>query len=107
MEPGKEKWINDVLGSLNGLHRAEPSPFLFAKIRNRLSADSVVYVSTRAVWLTAASFALLLAVNWRVLNQPASSATTQATELNTVVTDMQLYPTDNQLYDNLWSGQNY
>jgi len=107
MEPGKEKWINDVLRSLDGLQRAEPRPFLFAKIRHRLSIESVVYVSPRAVWITAVSFALLLAVNWRVLKQPASSAITQATELNTVVTDMQLYPTDNQLYDHPWSGQNY
>lgn len=32
----KDKWINDTLESLNGIKQAEASPFLFAKVLNRV-----------------------------------------------------------------------
>lgn len=108
MKPEKEKWINDVLRSLDSLQRAEPSPFLFAKIRDRLStAPAPVYVSVRVVWLTAASLALLFFLNWQILNQSARPNLPPISELNTVVSEMHLFPASNQLYDNLWSEQNY
>ncbi len=107
MDQEKETWINNVLGSLANTHRAEPSPFLFAKIRNRLIPEQqTVYVSAKTAWTISASFALLVLLNWQVLNQPATSSTHQADELTTVVSGMQLYPTTNQLYD-VWSEQNY
>lgn len=107
MEPKEDKWINDVLGSLNNVQRAEPSPFLFAKIRDRLTVDpQKAYVSVRIVWGMAASFALLLTLNWQVISRSAFPNTTEASDLNAVVSDMQLYPANNQLYG-LWSGQNY
>ncbi|ADB41114.1 hypothetical protein [Spirosoma linguale] len=107
MEPKQEKWINDILDSVNSLQRAEPSPFLFAKIRDRLNAASQpVYVPARTVWLAAASFTLLALLNWQLTTTPAPATTTQTTELNTVATEMQLYPATNQLYD-VWNGQNY
>ncbi len=107
MEPEKENWINEVMGSLDGLQRAEPNPFLFAKIRNRLVTRPVTtYVPTRTVWLTAASFVLLTVVNWQVYSRLTESSQADTSALNTVVSEMNLYPTTNQLYD-VWSGQNY
>ncbi|MFD2932370.1 hypothetical protein [Spirosoma flavum] len=107
MEPEKEKWINDVLGSLNNIQQAEPSPFLFAKIQNRLvPVRQTVYVSTRTVWLVAASFAFLTLLNWQVIDQSVLPITNHTKDLNTVISDMQLYPATNQLYD-VWSEQNY
>lgn len=108
MEPNQEKWVNDILNSLDGVQRAEPSPFLFAKIRNRLSkTPAPIYVSERVAWLTAASFALLFLLNYQVINPLAWPTAHQTSELNTVVSDMLLFPASNQLYDNLWSEQNY
>ena len=108
MEPKQEKWINDTLNSLDGMRQAEPSPFLFAKIRNRLATSpSVAYVPMRTVWLAIASFTLLLLLNLQIISQPSRSNSLQTNELNTVVSDMHLFPASNQLYDNLWSEQNY
>ncbi|MVM29768.1 hypothetical protein GO755_06970 [Spirosoma sp. HMF4905] len=107
MEPKKDKWIIDILGSLDGIQRAEPNPFLFAKIQKRLDQEPPkTYVSVRVVWGMVASFVLLILLNWQVINQSARVKPAEATDLNTVVSDMQLYPSNNQLYD-LWSGQNY
>ncbi|GAB4001173.1 hypothetical protein GCM10028807_56690 [Spirosoma daeguense] len=107
MEPEKEKWINNALRSTDGIERAEPSPFLYAKIRHRLfEATPSVYLPTRTVWLTATSFALLLLLNWRVVSQQASRVNTDDTELSTIVSEMQLYPATNQPYS-VWSEQNY
>ncbi|MBD2702492.1 hypothetical protein IC229_17725 [Spirosoma sp. BT702] len=107
MEPEKEKWINDVLRIADGIERADPSPFLYAKIRHRLfEAAPRVYLPARTVWLTATSFALLLLLNWRVVSQQVSPADADEVELSTVVSEMQLYPATNQPYS-LWSEQNY
>ena len=107
MEPKKDKWINDVLGSLNSIQRTEPSPFLFAKIQNRLTAENTtVYLPARTLWLTVASFALLLLLNWRIVSQQVTPVSADSSELNTVVSDMKLYPATNQPYD-LWSEQSY
>jgi hypothetical protein len=108
-QPHQEKWINDVLNSTHGIQRPEPSPFLFAKIRDRLNVvQPSVYVPTRTVWLATASFALLAMLNWQLITQTTKTTTltTQSTELNSVVTEMELYPATNQLYD-VWNGQNY
>jgi hypothetical protein len=98
MEPEKEKWINDILSSADGMQRAEPNPFLFAKIRNRLQTEAPVYASPLTVWLTIASFALLVLLNWRVVDQPSKTSASQSTDLTTVATEMNLFPTGNQLY---------
>lgn len=105
MEPEKTKWINAILNSLDGLQRAEPSPFLFAKIQNRLAARPD-YVPMRTVWLAAASFALLAVLNWQLADSLGSPAPTTTGELEKVITDLHLYPATNQFYD-VWSGQNY
>ncbi|GAB3046611.1 hypothetical protein [Spirosoma pulveris] len=107
MEPKQEKWINDILDSVNSLQRTEPSPFLFAKIRDRLhSAPQSVYLPARTVWLTAASFVLLTWLNVQLSTQRSAATSQEASPLNTVITDMQLYPATTQLYD-AWSGPNY
>ncbi len=107
MEPEAEKWSNDVLGSLDGLKRTEPNPFLFANIRNRLvTSAAMAYVPAKLVWLMAASFIFLALLNWQLIADVAGEANSGSNELNTVITDLHLYPATNQLYD-LWSGQNY
>lgn len=107
MEPKEEKWINDVLGSIDKLNRTEPSPFLFAKIRNRLtSSQSTANVPTTLVWLMAASFVFLAVLNWQLIADVTDQRSSGSNELNTVITHMHLYPATNQLYD-VWSGQNY
>ena len=104
MEPENEKRIDTILNSLSGMQRAEPSPFLYARIRNRLSAGATPFVTRRGVWLAAASLVLLGLLNWRVLHQPTPAP--NPGDLGVVVTDMQLYPTANQPYAR-WNERNY
>ncbi|WP_338871581.1 hypothetical protein WBJ53_25780 [Spirosoma sp. SC4-14] len=107
MEPKKDKWINDVLGSIDGMNRAEPGPFLYAKIQHRLKVtDTTQRVPARMVWLAIASFALLVLLNWRITNRFAKDTPSGKPALNTVISEMQLYPDSNQPYE-LWSGQNF
>ncbi|MEZ0607534.1 hypothetical protein ACAW74_03410 [Fibrella sp. WM1] len=96
MEPKPQQWINDVLRSLDGLQPAEPSPFLYAKIRNRIAAPPVTYAPKRLVWLAAASFAILALLNWRLVGSSANVAG-EAASLRALASAWQLYPT-NQLY---------
>jgi len=105
MDTKKGKWIREVMGSLDNAQRAEPNPFLFTRIEQRLqSARPAAYVSTRMVWLMAASFVLLAFLNAQLIRQRQS--TPDNGSLNAVVSDMHLYPTGNQLYGG-WSGLNY
>ncbi len=100
MEPEKEKWINDVLRSLDGLQRAEPNPFLYAKIYNRLTGREVPdRVSLRTAWLTVASFSLLALLNWWIAVGKPDAVHSPTSPLSSMATEMQLYPTTDQLYD--------
>lgn len=58
----KEKWINDVENSLNGLKPAEVNPYLFSKINSRINAKNEVAPS-KLVWGGALAFLLLLFIN--------------------------------------------
>lgn len=105
MEPEKEQWIRKVMGSLDNAQRAEPNPFLFTRIEQRLqSARPAAYVSARIVWLAAASFGLLVMLNAQSIRGQETLPANN--NLNVVVSDMQLFPTGNQLYGE-WSGPNY
>lgn len=65
----KEKWKDDVLNSVKGLKRAEPNPFLFTRIKQRLQEEQTAALIPRSkIRWAAAGFALLCALNvWVVL----------------------------------------
>ncbi|KAB1157704.1 hypothetical protein [Flavobacterium luteum] len=56
-----ENWINEVLNSTNGMMKVEPNDSLFSKIQNRMQLKNSV--SSKTLWLVAASIAILLALN--------------------------------------------
>jgi hypothetical protein len=67
MEPGKEKWVNDVMNSLEGVQKARAGTNLYAQVMSRL--DEVnrgkVYemVSTRTALRVAAGLLLIAGLN--------------------------------------------
>lgn len=71
----KDKWIDGIMDSFDGLERATPPGTLLHKIEQKL-AGSISYARTipmRTVSLAAASILLLLAVNFYMLReQPAT-----------------------------------
>ncbi|MCW3102804.1 MAG: hypothetical protein JWO09_1244 [Bacteroidetes bacterium] len=58
-----EKRIDEVMSSLDGIRQAEPNPFLYTRIMNKVEAAKGEYTPARIVWLAAASFALLVLLN--------------------------------------------
>ena len=69
----KEKWIEEVSNSLDGLKPAAAHPFLFNKILSKLESVKKEYVPARIALLTTAAFMLLLVLNYLVLKQSAHS----------------------------------
>jgi hypothetical protein len=59
----KNKKIEDVLNSLDGIKSAEANPFLYSRILNKIQETSREYTPAKIIWLAAASFLLLLFLN--------------------------------------------
>ena len=65
MKPATEKWTSDVLKSLDGLQRAAmPETLAFKILQNRQGKSvSLYWLRSPAVWMAAASLALLITLN--------------------------------------------
>lgn len=64
----KEQKTDQILSSLEGMNRAEASPFLFTRIMQKLEQKTEVYpgvkVSLRTVYLSLSGLAVLLFLNF-------------------------------------------
>lgn len=67
MDMNKDKWINEVMSSLDEVRSAEASPFLYNKILNRINSSKVEYTPAKLVWLAAASFLILIVLNFQAI----------------------------------------
>jgi uncharacterized membrane protein YvbJ len=59
----KEKWIQQVENSIEGIEQAAVNPYLYSKIMNRIQQKALVYVKPKLVWISLASFAILVVLN--------------------------------------------
>lgn len=57
-----ENWINEILNSTNGMTQVAPSADLFSKIQQRIYPKTNT-VSSKTLWLMAASIVLLVTIN--------------------------------------------
>lgn len=79
MEAGKQNWIEETLESTNGIRRVPISE----KLRNRLEmipSEVEMFNKTipmKAVWLAAASVALLLTVNFLAVRKVKTEQNSQ------------------------------
>jgi hypothetical protein len=64
----KDKKINEVLNSLDGIQRAEVSPFLYSGIINKLKVDEKI-APVKVVWFAATSLCLLFLLNIAILKK--------------------------------------
>ena len=73
----KENWIEQVLESTNGMTAVVPDTKLFAKIQKRINVENTV--STKWVWAVAASIAILISLNMKLVSSRTNSkkATTE------------------------------
>ena len=86
----RNNWIENILNSTNGITPVMPSDDLFSKIQQKIQQDKKV--SSKILWLVAASIAVLVMLNFSVLckSKEKTSATTTYLEM-TVNKSNQLY----------------
>ncbi|MES2411228.1 MAG: hypothetical protein V4535_07255 [Bacteroidota bacterium] len=87
----RNNWIDNILNSTNGIIPVAPSDDLFSKIQLRIQLESKV--SSKTVWLVAASIAVLVILNFSVL----ASKTKQKESSTTAYLEMTVNKS-NQLY---------
>jgi hypothetical protein len=87
----KEKWITNVVNSTNGMKSVSPSDDLFSKIQQRIQQENKV--SSKTLWLVAASIVVLVLLNFSVL----TSKTKQRTNSTAAYLEMTVNKS-NQLY---------
>ncbi len=61
----REKYIDTLLNSTNGITKVVPSDDLFSRIEMRIQSEATVPAKT--IWLVAASIAALLIINISVI----------------------------------------
>lgn len=99
MKQDEEQWAKEVMQSLEGLQRAEPSPFLYKRILSGIKESAAYEVSPVTVWLAAASFALILLLNVRAIKNAGGNTRSEQQELRELALQYQLINTNNTLYN--------
>jgi hypothetical protein len=85
-----ENWINEIMESTNGMEKVLPNQSLFDKIQNRINLETKF--SFEWILITAASFALLIAINIKLLKSSATKSNTQTeTVISTLSNTKQFY----------------
>jgi hypothetical protein len=87
----RNNWITTILNSTNGMTSVIPNDDLFSKIQHRIGQENKV--STKTLWLVAASIAVLVMLNFSVLalKSKEKTSTTAAYLEMTVNKSNQLY----------------
>lgn len=87
----KEQWIENILNSTNGITQVNPADDLFSKIQQRIQQQEKV--STKTLWLVAASIAVLAILNISAITSKTTSEKESATAYleRTVNKSNQLY----------------
>ncbi len=96
MDMNKEKWINEVMNSLDDLKSAEANPFLYNKILNKIGSGEIEYAPMKLVWLAAASFALLAVLNFQAIKK--TSVSNNRTEVQEIANAYNLVNTNSINY---------
>lgn len=83
-------WINDILNSSHGITKVAPNPLLFTKIQNKISVENTI--SSRWIWIAAASFTILVSLNVKILlSIPTKASVPTETIVSSVSNCNQLY----------------
>ena len=71
---GKEEWIHEIMGSLDGLEKPEPNASVYNKMEKRLNTGKVLrlsnqsFIPLRQVGIAAAILVMLATANFYMLN---------------------------------------
>ena len=88
-----ENWINEILNSSDGITKVAPNTALFSKIQMKINNQNSI--SKQWIWISAASFTLLLSLNVKFIfsNKSKSNNETESV-ISSVTNNSQLYQTD-------------
>lgn len=85
-----ENWTNDILECANGMVKVLPNKLLFDKIQNKINLENKV--SNKWIFFAAATFALLISINIKLLKSSSTKSNTQSeTVISTISNTTQLY----------------
>lgn len=85
-----ENWTLNIIESTNGTLKVLPNKILFDKIQNRINLETKV--SNKWIFIAAATFALLISINIKLLKSSATKSNTQSeTVISTISTTNLLY----------------
>lgn len=87
----KDKWIENVLNSTDGITKVSPNDQLFSKIQSRINDQKPV--ETYVKWLVAASIVVLLSLNTTYLIQKNNTTKQNYNNISSLVDTV-----NNQLY---------
>ena len=87
----KDKWIENVLNSTDGITKVSPNDQLFSKIQSRINDQKPV--ETYVKWLVAASIVVLLSLNTTYLIQKSNTTNQNNNNISSLVDTV-----NNQLY---------
>jgi len=90
MNMDKKDWINDVMNSLDSIKPAEADPFLYTKVISKINSKKTDYIPMKIVWLAAASFALLIAVNFMLIKPVKSMSQNSVKDVKDLAKGFQL-----------------
>ncbi|MQP24231.1 hypothetical protein GFJ94_04030 [Flavobacterium sp. LMO8] len=87
----KDKWIENVLNSTDGITKVSPNDQLFSKIQSRINDQKPV--ETYVKWLVAASVVVLISLNTTYLIQKSNTSKQNNNNISSLVDTV-----NNQLY---------
>lgn len=85
----QEDFINKVLNSVNGITKVTPSDGIFQRIENKIQESQI---STRTLWLVAASIVVLISLNIVLLKDKTNFNDLEMSSLERVINK------NNQIY---------
>jgi hypothetical protein len=86
----KETWITEVYNSTKGKTLVVPDDTLFSKIQNKIRKENTV--APQWIWLAAASLAILISLNIKIIFKKTNSETSKTeTVFHTLSKTNQLY----------------
>jgi len=85
-----ENWTTEIMESTNGMMKMIPNKLLFDKIQNKINLETKV--SNKWIFVVAATFALLISINIKLLKSNLVKTNTQSeTVISTISNTNQLY----------------
>lgn len=90
MDMNNEKRVDEVMKSLDQIRRAEADPFLYTRILNRIDTAGREYAPSKLIWLAAASFLLLVLLNFTLVKKTMSGSGKEETGISEIASGYNL-----------------